>query len=86
MNSPRSGTGSSGAVPPGLHGMGIGSGPVNPGGKVLTPGGAVEPARRVEDLTFDVQVMNQGENDEKQVQRAAVDHGVGNPVNRTPRP
>jgi hypothetical protein len=78
----RSGTGSTGTVAPGLHGTGIGTVTVNPGGKVLTPGAAVE-LKASPNLTFDVQVMNQGENNETGVRVRLSITGAGNPINRT---
>jgi hypothetical protein len=78
----QSGTGSSGTVAPGLHGTGIGAVTVNPGGQALTPGAAVE-LKSSSNLTFDVQVMNQGENDEKQVRVRLSITGAGTPINRT---
>jgi hypothetical protein len=78
----RSGTGTTGTVAPGLHGTGLGTVTVNPGGKVLTPGAAVE-LKASPNLTFDVQVMNQGENDESQVRVRLSITGAGSPINRT---
>jgi hypothetical protein len=78
----RAGTGSTGTVAPGLHGTGLGTVVVNPGAKTLTPGAAVE-LKASSNLTFDVQVMDQGENDEKQVRVRLSITGAGTPINRT---
>lgn len=75
----RDGTGSSGTVAPGLHGTGLGPVTVKPGGQTLTPGGAVE-LKASPNLAFDVQVMNQGENDEKQVKVKVSLTGAGKPI------
>jgi hypothetical protein len=75
----RSGTGSTGTVAPGLHGTGIGTVTVKPGGQTLTPGAAVE-LKSSANLAFDVQVMNQGENDEKQVRARLTITGAGKPI------
>jgi CARDB len=77
-----SGTGSSGTVAPGLHGTGLGTVTANPGNQTLTPGAAVE-LKASSNLTFDVEVMNQGENDEKQVRVRLSITGAGTPINRT---
>jgi outer membrane murein-binding lipoprotein Lpp len=54
------------AATPGLHGTGLVSVTVQPSGKVLTPSGTTDiPAQK--GLSFDVQVQNQGQNDEKNV-------------------
>jgi hypothetical protein len=78
----RSGTGTSGTVAPGLHGTGLGTVTVKPGGQTLTPGGAVE-LKASPNLSFDVQVMNQGENDEQQVRVRLSITGAGTPINVT---
>jgi hypothetical protein len=52
---------------------------VNPGGQTLTAGGAVQ-LKATPNLSFDVQVMNQGENDEKQVQVKLTVSGAGKPI------
>jgi hypothetical protein len=62
------GTGSteSTAATPGLHGTGLVAVTVQPSGKALTPSGTTDiPAQK--GLSFDVQVQNQGQNDEKNV-------------------
>ena len=75
----RSGVGSSGTVAPGLHGTGLGSVTVKPGGQTLAPGGAVE-LKASANLSFDVEVMNQGENDEKQIRVKLTVSGAGKPI------
>jgi hypothetical protein len=75
----RSGVGSSGTVAPGLHGTGLGSVTVKPGGQTLAPGGAVE-LKASANLSFDGEVMNQGENDEKQVRVKVTVSGAGKPI------
>jgi hypothetical protein len=75
----RGGTGSTGVVAPGIHGTGLGTVTVNPGGQTLTAGGAVQ-LKATPNLSFDVQVMNQGENDEKQVQVKLTVSGAGKPI------
>jgi hypothetical protein len=75
----RGGSGASGTVAPGLHGTGLGTVTVKPGGQTLTPGGAVE-LKAAPNLAFDVQVMNQGENDEQQVRVKVSITGAGKPI------
>jgi hypothetical protein len=82
MSRIRSGTGSSGAVAPGLHGTGIGTVIVKPSGQTLTTGAAVA-IKTSPNLTFDVQVMDQGENDEKQVRVKLSITGAGKPITVT---
>jgi hypothetical protein len=79
MSRIRGGTGSSGAVAPGLHGTGLGTVSVKPGGETLTPGAAAQ-LKVSPNTTFDVQVMNQGENDEKQVRVRLTLSGAGKPI------
>jgi hypothetical protein len=79
MSRIRSGTGSGGAVAPGLHGTGLGTVTVKPGGQTLTPGAAAQ-LKVSPNTTFDVQVMNQGENDEKQVRVRLTLSGAGKPI------
>src|SRR3954451_1125172 len=78
----RSGTGSTGTVAPGLPGTRLGTVTVKPGGQTLTQGAAVE-LKSSPNLSLDVQVMNQGENDEKQVRVRLSITGAGNPINVT---
>jgi hypothetical protein len=79
MSRIRSGTGTSGTVTPGLHGTGLGPVTVKPGGETLTPGAAAQ-LKVSPNTTFDVQVMNQGENDEKQVRVRLTMTGAGKPI------
>jgi CARDB protein len=60
------GSGGGTAATPGLHGTGLGTVIVKPGGQTLTAGGATA-IKVSENLAFDVQISNQGENDEKNV-------------------
>ncbi|MEA2423183.1 MAG: hypothetical protein QOF55_2282 [Thermoleophilaceae bacterium] len=78
----RSGTGSTGTIAPGLHGTGLGTVTVKPGGQTLTPGGAVA-IKVTPNLAFDVQVMDQGQNNEKQVRVRLSITGAGKPINVT---
>jgi hypothetical protein len=59
------GAGGGGDVAPGLHGNGLGT--VTLGGQTLTPGGTAT-ITLSDDLAFEVQVSNQGENTETDVQ------------------
>jgi hypothetical protein len=67
------------ATAPGLHGNGMGTVTVKPGGQTLEAGGAVEIAASP-NLSFDVQVMNQGENDEVDVPVKVTISGAGDPI------
>jgi hypothetical protein len=60
----RTGSGG-GPATPGLHGNGLGS--VSLGGQALSPGGSAS-ITLAKDLSFDVQVVNQGENTETDVE------------------
>jgi hypothetical protein len=76
----RSGAGATGGpVAPGLHGTGLGTVTVKPGGQTLQPGTAVE-LKATSNLSFDVQVMNQGENDETNVKVKVTIDGAGKPI------
>ena len=79
MSRIRSGTGTSGTVAPGLHGTGLGPVTVKPGGETLNPGAASQ-LKVSPNTTFDVQVMNQGENDESQVPVKVTISGAGKPI------
>jgi hypothetical protein len=79
MSRIRSGTGSSGTIAPGLHGTGLGTVTVKPGGQTLTPGAAAQ-LKVSPNTTFDVQVMDQGQNDEKQVRVRLTVTGAGKPI------
>jgi hypothetical protein len=59
---------SDGEAAPGLHGNGLGA--VTLGGQTLTPGGSTS-VTASSDLSFDVQVLNQGENTETDVKVTA---------------
>lgn len=64
---------------PGLHGTGLGTVTVKPGGQTLQQGGAVE-IKSTPNLSFDVQVMNQGNNDETGVTVKLSITGAGKPI------
>lgn len=67
------------ATTPGLHGTGLVSTTVQPSGKALSPSGTTDiPATK--GLSFDVQVQNQGENDEKDVTATLTITGAGKAV------
>jgi hypothetical protein len=73
------GGGSSAPATPGLHGTGLGTVTVKPGGQTLNAGGATE-IPSAPNLSFDVQVMNQGENDETEVPVKMTVSGAGKPI------
>jgi hypothetical protein len=73
------GGGSSGPVAPGLHGTGLGTVQVQPGGTTLNEGGATE-IRTAPNLSLDVQVSNQGEHDEENVTVKVAIRGAGKPI------
>ena len=73
------GGGSNGPAAPGVHGTGLGTVTVKPGGETLSTSGATEIASSPS-LAFDVQVMNQGENDESQVPVKLTISGAGKPI------
>lgn len=80
----RGGGPAEGAAAPGLHGTGLGTVTVTPAGTALTEGGAAQiPAS--EDLGFDVQVQNQGENEERDVTVKVSITGAGAPIEREER-
>jgi hypothetical protein len=64
VNALRTGTAGSGDAAPGLHGNGIAG--VTLGGVALAPGGSAS-VQLSEDLAFEIQVQNQGENTENDV-------------------
>lgn len=68
-----------GEVAPGLHGTGVISVTVQPGGQQLTAGGAIEVAA-AENLAFDVEVQNQGESEEQDVVVRVTISGAGRPL------
>jgi hypothetical protein len=68
------------AATPGLHGTGLVSVTVQPSGKVLSTSGTTDiPAQK--GLSFDVQVQNQGQNDEKNVTVQVKISGAGKAIN-----
>jgi hypothetical protein len=67
------------AVAPGLHGTGLVAVEVKPAGTALTEGEAVD-IQVSEDLSFEVQVQNQGENDEEDVTVKIAITGAGDPI------
>jgi hypothetical protein len=71
--------GTSAAASPGVHGTGLGTVTVKPGGQTLQQGGAVD-IKSAPNLSFDVQVMNQGENDETDVPVKVSITGAGKPI------
>lgn len=74
----RSGGGGEAATP-GLHGTGLGTVTVQPSGTALTEGQDVElPVSN--DLAFQVQIQNQGENDEQDVTAKVTISGAGDPI------
>ncbi len=75
----RGGSGATGTVAPGIHGTGLGTVVVKPGGQTLAAGGAVQ-LKATPNLSFDVTVMNQGENDEKNVRVKVTVTGAGKPI------
>jgi hypothetical protein len=73
------GTSGSGSVAPGLHGTGLGTVTVQPGGQVLAAGGTTQ-IKTAPNLSLEVQVMNQGENDEKNVKVRVTISGAGKKI------
>lgn len=67
------------AATPGLHGTGLAAVTVQPSGKALATSGTTDiPAQK--GLSFDVQVQNQGQNDEKNVTVQVRITGAGKPI------
>jgi CARDB len=79
MSRIRSGVGSSGTIAPGLHGTGLGNVTVKPGGQTLSTGSATQ-LKAAPNTSFDVQVNDQGQNDEKQVRVRLTIEGAGKPI------
>lgn len=79
IGSGEGGSGTSGPVAPGLHGTGLGTVQVQPGGTTLNEGGATQ-IKAAPNLSLDVQVANQGENDEKNVTVKVSIKGSGKPI------
>jgi hypothetical protein len=75
----RGGGSGGGPTTPGIHGTGLGTVTVKPGGQTLAQGGATE-IRSAPNLSFDVEVMNQGENDETDVPVKLSITGAGKPI------
>jgi hypothetical protein len=73
------GGGSGGPIAPGLHGTGLGTVTVQPGGAQLSEGGATQ-IKASSNTSFEVQVNNQGENDEKNVKVTLSISGAGKPI------
>jgi hypothetical protein len=67
------------AATPGLHGTGLVSTTVQPAGTALSTAGATD-IRATRGLSFDVQVQNQGQNDEKPVTVRLTISGAGKPI------
>ena len=74
------GGGGGGPAEPGLHGNGLGSVTVQPGGIALAEGGAAQiPVS--EDLAFDIEIANQGEHPEESVEIVVeISGGGGDPI------
>ena len=69
----------SSAATPGLHGTGLVAVTVQPSGKALSTAGTTDiPATK--GISFDVQIQNQGQNDEKNVVVKVTISGAGKPV------
>ena len=64
---------------PGLHGTGLGAVRLQPTGTALAPGGQAE-IKLSDDLAFEVEVMNQGENSERDVAVTVTITGGGKPI------
>ena len=73
------GTTTTAAAAPGLHGTGLLTTTVRPAGTQLSPSGATD-IKAVKGLSFDVQVQNQGQNDEKSVTVKLTITGAGKPI------
>ena len=79
IGSGEGGGGGGGAVEPGLHGTGLGTVTVQPGGQELSEGGATQ-IKAAPNLSLGVQVANQGENDEQNVTVRVAIRGAGEPI------
>ena len=71
--------GAGGSPRPGLHGTGLAAVTVMPAGRALVAGAAAE-IKATEDVSFDIQVENQGENDERDVTVRVAITGAGRPI------
>ena len=67
------------AATPGLHGTGLVGVTVQPAGTALSTSGTTD-IRAAKGLSFDVQVQNQGQNDEKNVVVKVTVSGAGKPI------
>jgi hypothetical protein len=74
-----SGSTAQGPAAPGTHGTGLISVTVQPTGTTLSPTGTT-PIRAQKGLSFDVQVQDQGQNDEKNVIVKVTVSGAGTPI------
>jgi hypothetical protein len=72
-------SGTTGTIAPGLHGTGLGTVTYQPGGVQLNAGGGNQ-LKIGPNPSFDVQVMNQGENDEKNVKVNVSIKGGSKPI------
>jgi CARDB len=78
----RGGSSASQPATPGLHGTGLGTVVVKPGGQTLSPTQVADiPVNP--NISFDVQVINQGENDEQNVTVTVKLSGAGKPITVT---
>ncbi|MFL5894855.1 MAG: CARDB domain-containing protein [Thermoleophilaceae bacterium] len=68
-----------GPAAPGLHGTGLVAVRVQPAGTALTPAGVTD-LKLTKGLSFDVQVQNQGQNNEKSVSVKLTISGAGKPI------
>jgi hypothetical protein len=68
------------AATPGLHGTGLGTVTAQPSGVALVEGGAPAAVKVSEDLAFQVQVSNQGDNDEQDVNVKLSLQGAREPI------
>src|SRR5207247_9862736 len=73
----RGGTG--GPVAPGTHGSGLGTVTAKPGGTTLSQSGANQ-IKSSPNLSFDVQVIDQGQNNERDVTGRVSTTGAGKPI------
>lgn len=73
------GGGAGRAATPGLHGTGLGVITVNPGGATLAEGQTAD-LKASDDLSFDVEIQNQGENEERDVTVRVAITGAGRAI------
>jgi hypothetical protein len=74
-----SGSTSTGAATPGLHGTGVVAVTVQPTGTALAPSGTTD-IKSQKGLSFDVQVQNQGQSTERNVVARLTISGAGKPI------